>query len=218
MIISDKEKFAFVASRLLRIVVYAISISVGLCIAVNKTFVNLWVGPELYAGKAFDIWMGLGMTALIFFFTIKRVLFSAGIIKGPSIAGALQNILRVVLLIPLILFLKLKGAGISYVFTFMLIGIIYFIKQWLLLLALKPSIFILELKAFLKIFLVSLILSVIFGYFIVKENWSWFIFNIFLYISVWLLVCYIIDRKFRNELMPLIMKVKKISMQLFIKV
>jgi O-antigen/teichoic acid export membrane protein len=203
----DEDKFTWVSRRLLRIVMYASLAGAGVCLAFNKTFVNLWLGPKLYAGQVFNVLIGLGILTRVFVFTINRVLFAAGIIKGPSIAMVIQNSARAALLIPLIWILGLPGAALSLVVTFVTAGAFYFGKEWVKLLRLRGYDFCVDLLGFAKIGAVILILSYIFAEFVTRDSWLWFINFSLCLVLIEGVVFYIFDKYFRAEVRGVLLKI-----------
>lgn len=203
----DEDKFTLVSQRLLRIVIYASIGGAGVCLAFNKMFVALWVGPNLYAGQVFNVLIGLGVLTRVFVFTINRVLFSAGIIKGPSIAMVVQNSARAALLIPLIWILGLSGAALSLVVTFATTGAFYFGKQWVKLFHLRGYDFCIVLLGFVKIGVALLILGYIFAEFVAGDSWLWFINFSLCLVIIEGAVFYIFDKYFRDEVKLVLLKI-----------
>lgn len=202
----DRGKFALVARRLLRVVVYAMLAGVGLCMALNKTFVTLWVGPELYAGRMFDLAMAAAVASIVFVHTINRVLFAAEIIKGPSIAGAIQNVARAGLLILMVWLLGLPGAGLSFAIVFIAGGALYFVRRWTELLRLQNSEFHDDLLRFSKVAVISVLLSYIFGVFVVRNSWAWFVGSGAVFVLAAGTLFYMLDTHFRAEVAPFLAK------------
>jgi len=204
---SDTEKFTAVSKRLLRIVMYTMFVGVGVCLAFNKTFVALWLGPERYAGRLFDILIGMAVISSVFIFTINRVLFATGNIKAPAIATVIQSSTRAAILIPLVWFLGLAGIGLSLAVTFIIMGIFYFGKQWIKLLRLEKFDFCYELLRFAKLGIVCLVLSYIFATFLTIDSWLWFVnFGLCLIIVECVLFC-IFDKYFRKEVSQVLLKI-----------
>jgi O-antigen/teichoic acid export membrane protein len=205
----DRGKFALIARRLLRVTVYAMLPCVGLCMALNKTFVTLWVGPKLYAGRMFDLAMAVAAVAVTFVYTINRVLFAAGVIKGPSIVGAIQNVARAALFILLVWLLGLSATGLSFAIVFTVGGTRYFVEQWTKLLRLQNSEFRNELLRFSKVAVISVLLSYIFGVFVVRNSWVWFVGSGAVFMLAEGALFYMLDAHFRAEVAPVLARITR---------
>lgn len=82
-----------VSTRLVRLVAWLGALGMGGFVALNHTFVRLWVGADLYAGDAASVLFGLlgfwlGMQALL-----SEATFAAGRIRAASLTLLLESLL-----------------------------------------------------------------------------------------------------------------------------
>ena len=126
----DLSKFNRISARLLKTTNYLVIIGAALCLSLNHSFVNLWVGRDIYAGIGFDLIISTAILSTMFIWTINQILYAAGCIKGPAVVGVFQNLVRLALLLGLIYIWGLWGVIASITFSCIGVSLPYFLKKW----------------------------------------------------------------------------------------
>lgn len=126
----DLSRFTEISLRLLRTTGYVMILGAALCLSLNRSFVSLWVGREIYAGLLFDGILAAAVLSAMFVWTINQVLYSAGCIRGPAVVGIFQNILRLILMLAFIRFWGLAGVAVSMPIACVGVAFPYFIRKW----------------------------------------------------------------------------------------
>jgi O-antigen/teichoic acid export membrane protein len=196
----SREKFAVISQRLLNTCIYATIIGAGTCVVLNSSFVQLWVGQSLYAGKFFDVVMGAGMLATIYNWSVNSVIYARGIIIGPAVVGIVQSIARAIVLIAAVWFWHIIGTALSVA----IVGIAvapYFLTQLNRVLVSCPT----KLQnityiRFIATAVVVISLSAFLSSYIVLNSWIQFVFIGMIYFLLLTMFVCIIDKQFRSEL------------------
>jgi O-antigen/teichoic acid export membrane protein len=125
----DQDKYAYISRRLLRVCIYAAILGASTCMAMNSTFIHVWVGSKLYAGHLFDAIIATSMIVMIHNWTINSILYARGIIKQPAAVGIGQNLLRAILLILLVWLWHINGTVASMLLG-SIVAVPYFVYRW----------------------------------------------------------------------------------------
>ena len=195
----DATKFRNISQRLMRVTVYCLVIGTGTCVALNKTFVNLWVGAEFYAGAAFDFLMTGALATIIFVVVVHHVLYAGGNIKSLSAIGVLLSSVRAAILVGLVWLMGYLGSPASLLAGFGIASALYYGPQWVKKLRLSAVEFRCELFSFARAFLAAMGLAFLIRTYVVRESWVWFIVCGLAYILVTGGALLVMDEKIRAE-------------------
>lgn len=194
----DNLKFNRISQLISRIVAYASIIGIGACLALNKTFMALWVGKKLYAGGAFDIAMSMAMACIVFVSVVYQILYARGKIKELSIAATVLCITRALSVVGLIWLVGYIGSPISFVAVFGCAIMLFYAPQWIKSMQRIHREFLAELICFARAALIAVILALLIRYYIIRENWWWFIGCGVVYIFLCGILFITIDKSFRD--------------------
>lgn len=100
-------------------------IGYGVFIAVNRQFVELWVGSSMFASQYLVLAIAIGLTALFVLDFFYRTLISMGDIIWTSTAYFLNAIVRLLLILLLPLKIGIIGLPVSLAFSSILFAILY---------------------------------------------------------------------------------------------
>jgi O-antigen/teichoic acid export membrane protein len=126
---ADLPKFRTISAQLFAVTAVALGIALAVGLALNQSFVGLWVGTQFYAGNQYNLVLGLAMVASAIGFTLLEVLFATGNIRRPAIAQLLQTVARLGVLFALVPMVGLLSIPLSMLITESL-GILYLSLEW----------------------------------------------------------------------------------------
>lgn len=116
-------------ARVKQIALDVISISLGvtaLCaagiLALNRPFVSLWVGENLFGGMALTLWICIYFVLMIMRSALNNLLFAIGEIKTPSVLTFAEAVVRIPLAIAFALNLGLIGIPIAASLALLLVN------------------------------------------------------------------------------------------------
>jgi O-antigen/teichoic acid export membrane protein len=196
------ERFKEVSNKLLHHTGLLTIVAVGACIAFNRSFVYLWVGPDLYTGHLFDVLMGAYTLLAMIISVLYYVLYSSGRIRGPSISGIIQNSLRVLLLLVFGWLWGIPGMVLSLVVSAALV-LPYLFGQYFDLLCKYPSGIFHGIKNFALPAIATIILTYVSLTMFVVSDWLRFIGELCLFIMGMALIFFLIDKTFRISIKQL---------------
>lgn len=122
--------FKHIANRMITSVGSLTMIGVSCCLVLNHQFIELWVGPEMYAGSLYDIGMAVSVMLMVFVLSVKQILFAANIIKAPSIAALGIAVLRAITLFACVSYFGYIGVPLSLIVSYSVGLIAYFAPAW----------------------------------------------------------------------------------------
>jgi O-antigen/teichoic acid export membrane protein len=195
----DLNKFKLISNRLFHYFGLLTILAACSCATFNKSFVYIWVGPELYAGRLFDIFMGCYVLISMMISVIYYVLYSTGNIKKPSFIGAVQNIIRILLLFVLGWTYGIQGMVLSFSVAAALVCPFY-IAQWNLLMTRSISMRLSNCIELLYPLIASIIISTFSSLLFSASNWTWFLIEITLFMIILMAIYCLIDKPFRSFL------------------
>ncbi len=132
-----RERASVIAFDVLKITVWLLAVGSAVIISLNQSFMSVWVGEKFFAGSAFNLLMCLAVVFFVFTSASNQLLYSAGIIKGPAVAGAIQNFIRVILLLVLLKLVGGNAVPISILIASVLVTLFYLWGKTCLLLNVK---------------------------------------------------------------------------------
>ena len=95
----ETDKAREVLMRLVRILLWLLGMIVGGLIAFNDDFVKLWVGPQFFAGNTINLIICGTILFTLASSCLANLCYALGNIKGSSLAGAVQSLLFIPLVI-----------------------------------------------------------------------------------------------------------------------
>ena len=123
-------KFRKISGRLFAVTAVVLGITLGVGLALNGPFVELWIGAKFYAGNDYNLLLGLATVASAVGFTLLEVLFATGNIRRPAIAQLAQTIVRIGLLFALVPVVGILSIPLSMLITEVLGGVVYMALEW----------------------------------------------------------------------------------------
>lgn len=126
----EKNKVAKVAVRMLCVTMWLCCIETAIILGFNKSFLSLWVGSQFFAGHNFNLLLALSVFVYVYIYAIGQVLYASDDIKGPAVAGVLQSLLRVSLVVALLFFCGIFALPISTLVSSVLMLAVYFKKRF----------------------------------------------------------------------------------------
>jgi O-antigen/teichoic acid export membrane protein len=190
-----KERTSKIALEVLKVTAWMLAFGSALIISLNKSFIGIWVGKEFFAGNGFNILMSLAIIFFVFTSASNQLLYAAGIIKGPAIAGALQNLIRIVLLLILLRTVGGYGIPISILTTSALVIFFYLWKKTCALLDVRSY-------ALAKTMIIPLVVGVTIGftetYCVNANSWLKLVLVSFVISLISSATLFVVDSRFRS--------------------
>ena len=113
----DHARAAIVLSQVWRVYLWSAVPSVALYVALNRTFVSLWVGPGQFAGQTVTLLVGLNVLLVGWAALVTYVLGAAGQIARAGMAVFVEAALRILLALVLLRAMGLPGLPLAAVPT-----------------------------------------------------------------------------------------------------
>ena len=119
-----------ISLEVLKVTIWFLAIGSAVIISLNHSFIKVWLlDREFFAGDTFNLLMATATIFFVFTSASNLLLYSTGIIKGPAVAGTLQNLVRVVLLVVLLKTIGVNGVPISILATSAIVILFYLWKK-----------------------------------------------------------------------------------------
>lgn len=126
----DLPKFRRIGARLFVVTAITLGVALGMGLALNAPFVDLWIGAQFYVGADYNLLLGLATVASAIGFTLLEVLFATGNIRRPAIAQLVQTIARIGILFALVPLVGILCIPLSLLITEVLGGVVYLALEW----------------------------------------------------------------------------------------
>ncbi len=124
------SRFREIAAALLQATSVAGGVTLATGLALNESFMKVWLGTVFYAGSAFNIAMGAATVSAMLLFTVGEVLFSLGQVRVPAIAQISQTVVRVCSLVILVERLGIIGVPLSMLISTIFGGGVNLVLEW----------------------------------------------------------------------------------------
>ncbi len=122
----DIARVRAVLLRLLRIMLWCMGLAgVGFWL-LNGAFIQLWVGPELYAGPLVNSLLIGQIVVMVFASALSSLCYALGNIKGNSVAMLVQGLVSIPLMIAGAHFLGLVGVVVAPLVATLLVSMGYY--------------------------------------------------------------------------------------------
>jgi O-antigen/teichoic acid export membrane protein len=121
----DSRKFNSISRAVLKATIWVLGLQLAVVLFANKSFIGIWVGQKFYAGDTFNVLSALAAVSFVYVSAICQILFSAGVIKGPALATAIQGAFRVVLLAGCLLVIGIMSVPVSTMVTSVIVLAVY---------------------------------------------------------------------------------------------
>jgi len=201
------EKSKIVLQRLLYFTIWGLGFSLTGFLLLNKYFVNLWVGQNLYGGKNLNILICTWLSLTILTEVLSFLVYSLGDIKNNNIISFCQAIFFVIIIIPSIKMFSLSGVIIASIISNLFFSAWYLPYSFYKL----SKIDIIQIKKLLfellKVLIISSIVLLTFSN-ISIENWMIFIKYIFLITSFYFILLAMSSKNMRAEFFTLFKIIK----------
>jgi O-antigen/teichoic acid export membrane protein len=125
----DRARAAAVLGQVGRLYFWSAVPAVALYLALNRTFVTLWVGPGQFAGQALTVLVGLNVLAVGWAALVMYLLGAAGQIARAGVTAFVEAVLRIGLAVALLRGMGLVGLPLAAVPTAAVAG--YLALGWL---------------------------------------------------------------------------------------
>lgn len=202
---SDKKKVILI--KLLNLMIWNLGLVVSGFIALNHSFVKLWVGDKMFVGSLISLIICLNVLVSAFVSNLSNLCYSLGVIKSNSIVSFYQSLLTLMFAFCGIYFFGMIGLVIAPLISNVLLSLSYYPKTLFKILKYNPS----EILAFkfevIKTLIVLTVVSYIFSFFLV-ETWIEFVSVALFLILSYLLCLFLISKTFRIEVNYIISDVK----------
>ncbi|MEW6088416.1 MAG: oligosaccharide flippase family protein [bacterium] len=201
------DKARKVLIRLIHMLLWILCLTVGGLIALNDDFVRLWVGPYLFAGKTINL---IICVSLIFTFTANcfgNICMALGNIKGNSLAGLVQSLVFIPLVIFGTKYFGLLGTVLAPSVAILAVSAWYYSRTFsrLLKLSVQDRKNIMY-EGFLALaVMVSLTLGFSWCY---PENWFRFFALVAVFCFLYSCLIYLVSMNFRCEIKGVIQKLR----------
>lgn len=193
------DKARDVLTRLVRILIWILCLVMGGFIALNGDFVRIWVGSQLFAGSTINLILCISSFFTVASISIGYICFAFGNIKGYSIAGLVQSLLFIPMVIIGTKYFGLIGTVLAPLIAVFTVSAWYFPRSFLKLLKLTAK----DRKGIVhEIFLTLAIiipLTLGFSYFY-PINWFQFISIVTLFCLLYGVGIYIFSKTFKDEI------------------
>ena len=195
----EMDKARDVLTRLMRILLWTILGILGGIIALNGDFIKLWVGSHLFAGETINLILCVGVFVNLATYCLGNTLIALGNIKGTSIAGFVQSMLFVLLVIYGTKYFGVLGTVIAPLISVCAVSVWYYPKSFSKLLKLpsqkwKNIIY----EGFLAL---AVMLALVLGFFwLHPQNWFQFFVLVALFCALYASFIYMFSTEFRAEM------------------
>ena len=200
----NRQKVSEIAIKMLNVTMWLFGIEIAAILGFNRSFLGLWVGNQFFAGHAFNILMALSFALYVYVYAIGQILYASDDIKSPALAGAMQSLLRTILVLVLLAYVGILALPISTLVSSALMLGIYFRKRFRRQMSLKvyPN----EFSAVLSL-IVGMTLGLCGAYIIETHTWLSLIIGVIVSVFATGLVLFVADKAFKAFVSSVITKV-----------
>lgn len=203
----DSIKKKNILSKLLNLMVWNLGLVVSGFIALNYSFVKLWVGDAMFVGTLISFFICLNVLIASFISNLSNICYSLGVIKSNGIITFYQSLLTLFFTFCGVYYYGLIGLVLAPIVSNLMLSVSYFPKTFFKVLKYDSD----EIMSFkfeaLKTLLVISLVSFIFGR-IKVDSWTEFVIVVIALILFYLTCQFLISRKFRSELYNIISDIK----------
>jgi O-antigen/teichoic acid export membrane protein len=194
--------------RLFIIMLWLLGLVFTSFIVLNKSFVTLWVGQNLYAGNLINVIICLGIILSVGVSITSNIFFALGNIKETSKINFLQSVITVVALYLGIKYLGLIGLVTAQLLSMLIYSAWYFPYRTFKFIKFDLSILKLIQKEIAIIVITSLLIILILKNIVFATNWiSFFILGLIL-VSAYISFLLLFSKAFRKEVRAVLQYVK----------
>ncbi len=203
----DIEKKKKILNKLLNLMIWNLGLVVSGFIALNDSFVRLWVGDKMFVGTLISFFICLNVLVSSFISNLSNLCYSLGVIKSNGIITFYQSLLTLLFTFCGAYFYGMIGLVVAPVISNLLLSISFYPKTFFKVLKYNSA----EIMSF-KIEVVKTLLSLslvsyIFGLLKIA-SWLEFVVVVFTLVLSYLFCLFFISIKFRTEFYSVISEIK----------
>lgn len=196
----EYDKVKYYTFRLFLILLWITGLIVTGFILLNKYFVTLWVGNNLFAGEAVNIAIVISLILSMVINIFSNIYFSIGKIKDTSKINFIQSIITISFSFIGVIYFGLFGLVIAQGLSFFFLAIWYFPIKVVKLISYDKE-YILNLIKELIIITSTNIIIIIFLYNLIQiPNWVSFLLFTFFITLIYVISLFLASNNFRKEI------------------
>ena len=186
--------------QMMNFVLWGLGLMVAGFIALNKSFVTLWVGSALYVGSGVNAAVIMTVAATAFVAVLANICFALGNIKGNSLVSLAQGLVAIPLMYAGARYAGIIGVALAPLFAYMLTAFWYYPKVLRKLLSLQKAevkvIFFEAAKVSISAIITILVVFLIPG----KIQWLIFIGKAILLMTLYTVLVAALSKALREEM------------------
>jgi O-antigen/teichoic acid export membrane protein len=105
---SDNQ-FAAMTRNLLQVNIWVLIVAGGTYVALNQSFVPLWVGPAFFGGQSLTLLLFAAAAVDMMYYVLFQASLAAGLVREAYLNGAILNLVRAAAVVALTYALGLRG-------------------------------------------------------------------------------------------------------------
>lgn len=195
----NATKASFVLKRLLFFTTWGLGFSLTGFVVLNKSFVTLWVGENLFGGTFLNFLICIWLSITIITEVLSFLVYSLGDIKKSNIVSFAQSIFFVIILAPCIKYFKIEGVIIASIISNFCFSLWYFPYSFIKLSKINNSELLKILWELIKVIFISTIIIFLFKN-INISNWVNFFIQVLEVTVLYFLVLFLFSKNFKSEL------------------
>jgi O-antigen/teichoic acid export membrane protein len=126
----QRRRVGEVAVKMLHVTLWVFGIAAAVILAFNRSFLELWVGIGFFAGHRFNALMALGTFFYVYTYATGQVLYAANDIKSPAVAGVLQSLFRILIIVCFLKIVGIDAIAAATLVSSLAMALIYFRKRF----------------------------------------------------------------------------------------
>jgi O-antigen/teichoic acid export membrane protein len=200
----EYDKVRLHSARLFIIMIWVLGLIATGFILLNKYFVQLWVGSELYAGHQVNLLVCLTVLLSVVVSVTSNIFFALGKIKETSRTHFMQGLLTLIMLYTGVKFFGMTGLVAAQLMSLIIFSSWYFPYKTFQLINFAYSDRKQILNEIIKSSIISLVIIVIFSNIIYIGNWNAFVVYVSAVILLYIIILFLFSKIFRKETINLL--------------
>lgn len=195
-------------SRLFIIILWLLGLIFSGFIIFNKSFVSLWIGPNLYAGNSINILICLAIIISVTVNVSSNIFFALGNIKEASKINFIQGIITVMALYLGVKFFGLFGLVLAQIISLLVYSAWYFPYKTLKFIKYDSLLLSHIKKEIALVCLISFVVIIIFVNLIQVTTWISLIIFVLIVVLAYMLSLFLFSKSFRTEVSAILIHLK----------